>query len=305
MQNLTSTTDAPEVVTAALGAPASKETSSEASAAAAQTKDESAADSETADETTDADEVTEAAGDDDKKPKKGGGFQKRISKLTGDRDRLAEENQALKRQLAGNAPAAKPAEAQKPAAPPEAPQYDKPKPKLEDFETLESYTEAVSDWKSDERDFKRTQADQARQAHAETQKLVDTWRTREAEAKAAYDDYDAAIQAVSHIRISPQHQRAILECEHGPEIAYELAKNPDELKRIAAMSPLNAARALGRLEAKFASSDEPSTAPKTETKASAAPKPIKPVNAGSKTSASTKNPDQMSYREYCAWREKR
>jgi hypothetical protein len=52
--------------------------------------------------------------------------------------------------------------------------------------------------------------------------------------------------------VSPLGQ-ALLTSEHGPAIMYQLAKSPAELARISALPPLDAAREIGRLEAKLAS----------------------------------------------------
>ena len=78
---------------------------------------------------------------------------------------------------------------------------------------------------------------------------------------------------------------------------YQLAKNREEYERICKLSPLAAAREMGRFEAKLQSSEAPTQA-KTTTKA---PPPLKPVNA--KASASVKDPDSLPYREWKAWRE--
>jgi hypothetical protein len=85
---------------------------------------------------------------------------------------------------------------------------------------------------------------------------------------------------------------AIIESEKGAEVLYHLGSHPDEAKRIAMLSPLAAARELGRIEARLSM-----PAPRTTTKA---PPPVKPV--GASDAGVRKDPATMSQAEYEAWR---
>lgn len=299
MSNLTlvSTTDAPEAVSAALGI---EHVADNSVAESEETQAESAAASEAGEETQEHEQPEETDGSEgdkkpEEKPAKKGGFQKRIDKLTRE---LAE----TRRQLEANA-SAKPAAAEaKPAeqAPAQAADdFAKPKPKLEDFPSLEDYTEAVSDWKLDQREHSKAQAAAKERAEKEAKELTESWQTRKADAQARHEDFDEVLEAVSDVKIPPALQRAILESEHGPEIAYTLAQDRKELARIAALSPLAAAREVGKLEAQLIAE----SAPKPKTKTSAAPAPIKPVGS-TKSTATSKDPGEMSYREYRAWRDR-
>jgi hypothetical protein len=101
----------------------------------------------------------------------------------------------------------------------------------------------------------REEMEQERQAQAR-QTAQQRFAEREA---AAVDKFDDFYQVVGHgyskaANIIPHAaQDAIMESEAGPEIAYHLAKNPAEARRLAAMSPLSQAREIGRLEAKLTS----------------------------------------------------
>jgi hypothetical protein len=77
----------------------------------------------------------------------------------------------------------------------------------------------------------------------------------------------------------------LLESEHGPQLAYWLAKNPDVAGRIASMDAVQSARAIGRIEAALLT--KPSE-PKKEVPVTKAPEPIRPV--GAKASANAKKP---------------
>jgi hypothetical protein len=261
---------------------------------------ESAAEEGAAEETTE--QSGEAAGDE--KPKKKGGFQRKIEA----KDREIEE---LKRQLAERMSARSSADAKtqpESAAPaaegkkqdaqpaPELPKFDKPKPKLEDFDSIEAFTDALTDWKADERDWKRTQADEQAKARTEAEKVLDSWNQRKAEAQERHADYDEVLDSVSDVKLSPAHQRIFLESEHGPELAYALAQDRDQLEKFAGMSPLKAATHLGKLEASL----KIENAPKPETKVSNAPRPVRPVGA-----RATGTPDvtRMGLADYRAARE--
>jgi hypothetical protein len=74
--------------------------------------------------------------------------------------------------------------------------------------------------------------------------------------------------------ISPVMRDAIFEADNGPEVLYNLWKNPKEMRRIASLRPAAQALELGRLSVRL------STQTPTATTVSKAPEPIKPVNAG-------------------------
>jgi hypothetical protein len=198
--------------------------------------------------------------------RKKGGYQRKLEQ----RER---EIADLKKQLAERS-AAPASEAKQESTPP-ASTFDqtKPKPKMDEFDSIEEFTEALTDWKADERDFKRN-------IEAQQKQVLDAWNARRQAAQEAHADYEKVLSAASDVMLSPAHQRLFLESEAGAELAYQLAKDPSELKQFAAMDPLKAARLFGKLEAQF-SSDSSDT---TETRTSKAPKPIRPIggrNAGS------------------------
>ena len=78
------------------------------------------------------------------------------------------------------------------------------------------------------------------------------------------------------------------ELNNGPKMAYDLATKPDELNRLNAMSPMQRAIELGRMDAVF-------KAP-TAVKKTTAPKPIKPTGSGS-TATGKKPESEMSFAE--------
>jgi len=197
----------------------------------------------------------------------------------------AREIELLKAQLAALQP--KPPEAQ-PAKPPVPPG----KPKLEDFETLEAYQEALTDWKLDQREAAK--AVQSAEAQLQT-----AWSSSEKTARAAHADYDEIVQSVRAPEGPgvPAARQAMLEDGAGAEILYHLATHPDELKRIAALPPIAAVMAIGKLSAALA----PSPAGNGKPKAAALPKPPPALSRPAKTSTENLNDENFARNDYKAW----
>ena len=234
------------------------------------------------------------------KPRRKGGFQRKIEALERERERerwyaqkQIEELQSMlaaQRRPAGETP--------QPAPSPSA------RPTLDQFQDYDQYVEAVADWKTEQKiaERERELARQAREWHAQEQQrqLMGGWQQRISEFRSKAEDFDDALAAVEHIEIPPEIQRALIEYDNGPQLAYALAKEPKELQRIARIeSPRAALRELGKFEAKLSAQAE---TPKRAAPVSRAPEPIKPVGQGAATS--TKSVDEMSYQEYKAYRER-
>lgn len=225
------------------------------------------------------DDDTEQEGDDEK-PAKKGGFQRRIDKLT-------RKNAELERLLAENAgkPAetAKPAESATPAGEPQAKDYD----------TYEAYVKALTIYELDARDQAKADAERKKALDAKATEVANTWQTRAEETRKQYADFDDVMEAGEDLPITPVMRDFLIDSEHGPELAYTLAKTPAEVERIAKLAPLAAARELTKLELALA----PKTASKPKPRVTNAPEPIRPV---SRTSAAAKTPlkDVDDFSEY-------
>jgi hypothetical protein len=88
--------------------------------------------------------------------------------------------------------------------------------------------------------------------------------------------------------ITPVMAEEIMDSDYGPQVQYHLGKNPREAAQIAALSPREQIRAIGRIEARVST---PVTKRVTQ-----APAPIKPV-AGNRTPASF-DPNKASVEDY-------
>ena len=224
--------------------------------------------------------------------KKLGGWQRKIQKLE-------EANQYAYRKLAQLEDSLKPK--QEAQGPP-------PRPKLEDFpDNYDAYIEALADWKTDRklevkeqenlRKAREWQAQEARRA------VVETYSSRANEFKSKVKDFDDVLESVEDIRFHPDVQQSLLTYEHGPRLAYELARHRPQAEKIAALSmtnPLDAIRELGRFEASLTAGAPPRI--ETRKPFTAPPEPIRPVGKGS--NGNVKVPlDEMSYRDFKRARE--
>lgn len=307
--NITSTTDSAADITKAQGmynakqveqksAPSEKSESTKQAEAS-----ETAAKADHVDTEVDTDSETEVEHDesakdessDADKPKKKGGFQRRIDKLNKARSLAEEERDYWREQALKKGESQKPETQETPAQKTAKDTAGKPDP--DKFETVAEYLEAVADWKYEQRIQKAEADKKIAEAKTEQQKKISTFQEKREEFKKSVADYDEALESVEHIPLSVALHDFILESEYGPQLAYELAKNPEEYERVAKLSPLALYREMGKMEAKISPA---STSEKTPNKITKAPAPIKPVSRGAVTS--TKDPGEMSYREYAEWR---
>lgn len=215
------------------------------------------------------------------KPKKVGGFQKKIAKLKQETEYWKAE--ALRSQ-------SKPLDKVETVIAKD----QTLRPKASDFATHDDYLEALIDHKADQ----KIQAIQAKRREEEVKSQIETkfnsYRERALAFKETHEDFDEAVES---LQITPAINEAIVDSEHGPEMAYFLAQEPKELERIRSLPYGQAAREMGKLEVKF-SKTTTSSVSTTKT-----PKPITPVRTrGTSTLKDISDPN-LSQREYNRLRE--
>ena len=98
--------------------------------------------------------------------------------------------------------------------------------------------------------------------------------------------------------ITPGMLHILQDFERPADVAYYLGKNPVECMQISQMSPVQAARALGRIETNIDAELKKQTSQPSKT-ITKAPAPITPTKSGEVV---TKDPDKMSQAEYEEWR---
>lgn len=233
----------------------------------------------TSTENDNADTAAQTNEDDEHRVPKG--VQKRIDRLTQEKYRLRAELEVLRR-------------SQPPVQQEAQPQQQTQAPKLESFQSIEAYLDALAEHKASqkaEKVFREREALESKQRQqTEQSKLHDGYAKQTETARQAYDDFDDVVENPD-LSISKPMAEAIMRAKNGADVAYYLGKNPAEADRISQLDPFSAAVEIGRLAATV-------VRPQPR-KASSAPPPIQPV--GSRATPVT-DPDKMSTEDWLKWR---
>lgn len=214
----------------------------------------------------------------DVKPKKGR-LQKRFDKITGEKERYKAKAELLQEMIDKgqiNVPQSV-----------QDSNTDGP-PYREQFDSDEDYEQAAVDYSIDQR---VNAAVDAKLKGRETESVQALWAGKKAEAIKALPDYEEVIEE-SDAPLSPVMEEAIVTSDIGPNIAYYLAKHPEQATQIHRMKPIAAAKAIGKIEAVLST--------RGGKRVSKAPAPAKPI--GGSGGGAKKNPENMSQAEYEAWR---
>lgn len=232
--------------------------------------------------------------------------QRRIANLVKERNLEKAERTKLEARIAELEKAGKtPAAAEKQATAetkPDSTEFSKPKPKLSDFANYVDYTDALTDWKLEKRDFDGEQKSKAKAAQESSAKTYNTFlengKALAKELGLDEGDFEALVNDVDGCKTYPATKQAIVESPFGARIAMEIANLDDaEKSRIERMTPIQQIAYVGRLEAKFDVKKQT-----TETQAvSAAKAPGKPLKKGT-TGAVTGVTPGMGFKAYEAAR---
>lgn len=225
------------------------------------------------------------------------GVHQRIDELTKAKHDAIRERDYWREQATRLAPA------QKVEAPAQAAKPVEGKPTLEscDFDQ-ELLVERMAEWKLGERD---RAAQQAKEQETQQQKRMEFQRKVE-EFAAATPDYHERVSDPS-LQITEHMVQVMLETENPPAVAYHLAQHPELAAAIAQMSEVNAARAIGRIEAQLSApasaapvEQAPPRPPVTVTKA---PPPVSTLKSSGVVAKSIDDPS-LTMEEYVAERRK-
>jgi hypothetical protein len=221
-------------------------------------------------------------------PKKSKGVQKRIDELTRQRyeaERRAEQSRSEAehyRKMAQDKP--------------QEPAKDDKAPRFEDFNSYDDYVAAVAEHKATKKFEELTRKDQEKQTQQKQAEVVKNFNDKVTEARKKYDDFDT-VALGNHVAYNDVTTSLVLASDASTELAYYLGKNPEIAQKLTQISPLEAAKEIGRIEAKLLEKPKPQS--KQITNASP---PIKPVGGKERLK---KDPSQMSNAEYRAWRSKK
>lgn len=189
------------------------------------------------------------------------GLRKRFRELTSKIRGLEQANAELAAKATSGAASPK-AETQ------EQPSAGKPDPaKFEYGQFDPAYVEALADWKYEQRDIARQQAEAKRKAETEQQTAAQKRQEWVSKAVEAHEDFLEVFD--DEVPVSKPMAEFLLDLDDvvSAKIAYYLGQHRDEAKRIAGLGQNAAARELTKLELKL-------TAPETEKRvATKAPPP--------------------------------
>jgi hypothetical protein len=190
---------------------------------------------------------------------------------------------------------------------PEAPkpvELKRPSPK--DFTDQDAYDQAMEayDVERDKRTREAAIAEGRQQAQQQAQNAVMAQRVEA--AKKDIPDFVEVIEAAGkRTTVVPEHiKTAFFELDYGPQVAYELAKDPALEKRIFALSPAKALSELGKLELKYA--NKPTVVPTTPAaptpETTRAPAPLQSVRSTGEGEVRADLTKPMPFSEYKAAR---
>lgn len=243
--------------------------------------EEVSAESETepTDEGEEAAESEESEGESESEPedsteeeqprKKKSGFQRRVEKLNA---RIRERDEVLelyKKELEELKALVKDKPEEKPIV-----KVDSNEPKEDDYDTYESYINARVQYEARRIIQQEKESERKLSAKQEQQKVYEShWERVQAFADKT-PDYNEVFADAGDVQLSVALESEIVNSENGPELLYNLAKDPERLEKLSRMAPVAMARELGRLEAELLK-------PKTETKVvkTKAPPPPRPISA--------------------------
>ena len=195
------------------------------------------------------------------------GVQKRIDRLTREKYDLQAQLEAVRR---ANPQAPAPAQLTQPTAPVD-------EPKEEDFKTYTEFIDARADWRYAKNEQARIARESAQRVQTEQDVNYSQFRARELKVMEQHPEYDDVADAktlaaqgglnntmVAMINASPV----------GPDLLLHLGANVEEARKIAAMPPVQAARALFKLESTFDGVTE-----SLPVRVTGAPEPITPLTS--------------------------
>lgn len=165
-------------------------------------------------------------------------------------------------------------EREKPAEPPKEQQERKvgDAPNPDDYEFGEADSKYIADLAIYHADRRFEQREAQAQLMREVEEIETGWKTRTGseEFKAKYPDFEEKVTRGADRGAwdcSPVAAVVLKSSEVGGDVAYHLATNPAESKRIAALPPMEQVRELGRLEGRFMTEAKPKVAAPTVTQA--------------------------------------
>lgn len=210
----------------------------------------------------------------EEKPKKKSGFKRRIDKLNKRVSDIEQEKEYWRQEalrVQQNSKGATQDDKNKPVEK----STDPKRPKADDFTSHDEFVEALTDWKMDQRDSAKEQKQKEAAIKSEFQTKQQKYAELADKFKESHDDWDDVVKAHG-VTVTLPVQEAIIDSEIGPDVYYALAKEPKELARICALPPIQAAKEIGKIEARLSTKTSETSQRKLT---STAPPPVSAVKA--------------------------
>ena len=218
----------------------------------------------------------------------------RFSEITKQREEARQE--AARERQAREALEARLAALEKQSQPQQVSVDQEPQPSQ--FNDAFEYAKALAEYTADKRIAEMKQEEAKAKEAQERQKVIDQWTQKVQKAKADLPDFDDIV-ASSEVVVNDDIRDAILESDVGPQILYHLAENDEIAKKIAGLSPKQALREIGKLEARFERTEESKPVAKSK-----APAPISPIRSSGKADLPISANGEF-HGSYQAWKEAR
>ncbi len=172
-------------------------------------------------------------------------------------------------------------------------------PKADDFDTYQEYVDAKVDWKFKQADVERERKASEQSAKSYADNLWKQYAEKEKAFMKEKPDLQERVDAIKDmgIKMSPIVEDRIIRT--GPDLAYELMKDPEEFKALCAMDANDALEHIGVVKAQMKASGTTAKPKDEKIVEIKQPKPVQPV--GSRATV-IKDPEKMSLKEYDAWR---
>ena len=219
----------------------------------------------------------------------------RFSEITKQREEARQE--AARERQAREALEQRLAALEKQSQPQQAVSADQ-EPQPSQFNDAFEYAKALAEYTADKRIAEMKQEEAKAKEAQERQKVIDQWTQKVQKAKADLPDFDDIV-ASSEVVVNDDIRDAILESDVGPQILYHLAENDEIAKKIAGLSPKQALREIGKLEARFEKTEPAQTVAKSK-----APAPISPIKSSGKADLPISANGEF-HGSYQAWKEAR
>lgn len=159
-----------------------------------------------------------------------------------------------------------------------------PRPRPDDFSTVEAYEDALYGWYDEKKAAKTATKNQ----ETEFKNLLGTFNKSAAPLRVEHPDFD---EVTARPVFTKPMQRAIFNLKEGALVAYEIGKNAELAEKFKVLTPEKMMYEMTKLEHRL------TLIQKTRTK-SKTPNPLKPLGGLTKTE---KDPDKMDIKEWMAW----